>query len=346
MRTAVVFLNFGEPEHATLQEVVPFLERIFLTNASLEGATTETARRERAHELAVRRAPGLIAEYEVIGGSPLNRQAAQQADAVTGLLRARGHDARGYVGMQFTEPSIEAALEQAHADGADLVIGFAVYPICGPSTTVAALAQLRRTMDGLAWSVPVREISGWHSHTAYLELRTDAIRNFAIEHGLDLSDPTTRLVFSAHGTPMEYVKQGSRYVLYTEHLCHTIAESLGLDQYELGYQNHSNRPIEWTQPGIETVIASVQAKTIIVDACSFMHEQSETLAELDHDVRAAAEARGIAYHRVPIPHDAPAFITLMADLIEPFVTAEPDAAGFRPCQCRPSSSTFCLNTVL
>jgi protoporphyrin/coproporphyrin ferrochelatase len=346
MRTAVVFLNFGEPQQPTLQEVVPFLERIFLTNAVLEGATTEAARRERAHELAVRRAPGLIAEYETIGGSPLSQQATQQAEAVTHALRARGHDAHGYVGMQFTEPSIEKAVERAHVEGADLVVGFAVYPICGPSTNVAALAQLRRAVETLGWSVPLREISGWHSHTAYLELRTDAIRNFAIEHELDLSDPTTRLVFSAHGTPMEYLKQGSRYVLYTEHVCHTIAESLGLHEYELGYQNHSNRPIEWTQPGIETVIESVQAKTIVVDACSFMHEQSETLAELDHDVKAAAEARGIAYHRVPIPHDAPAFIKLMADLIEPFIAGEPEAAGFRPCRCRPTPDTFCLNTVL
>ncbi|NJD09119.1 MAG: ferrochelatase, partial [Gemmatimonadetes bacterium] len=37
MKTAVLLLNFGEPEHAPLAEVVPFLERIFNLNATLEG---------------------------------------------------------------------------------------------------------------------------------------------------------------------------------------------------------------------------------------------------------------------------------------------------------------------
>ncbi len=346
MRAAIVFLNFGEPEHATLEEVVPFLERIFLANAALEGAGTAEARRQRAHELAAKRAPGLIAEYERIGGSPLNQQALQQAESVMQELQSRGHDVRAYAGMQFTSPTIEEAIELAHADGAELLIALPVYPMCGPSTTVAALEAMRRAIAALGWSVTIREISGWHSHTSYLELRTDAIRRLAIECGFDLDDPGTRLVFSAHGTPLEYLKQGSRYVLYTEHTCHAVAQSLGVSGYELGYQNHSNRPIEWTQPGIEDVIASVDARTIVVDACSFMHEQSETLAELDLDLRAAAEARGLQFYRVPIPHDDPAFIRLLADLVEPFLRGEEAKAGFRSCRCRVSAETFCLNTVL
>jgi hypothetical protein len=36
MKTAILLLNFGEPEHATMEEVVPFLERIFNLNVSLE----------------------------------------------------------------------------------------------------------------------------------------------------------------------------------------------------------------------------------------------------------------------------------------------------------------------
>jgi ferrochelatase len=346
MRAGIVFLNFGEPEHATIEEVVPFLERIFLTNAALEGAATPEARRQRAHELAVKRAPALIAEYQQIGGSPLNQQALRQAESVMQELQRREHDVRAYVGMQFTTPTIEDAIRQAHKDGADLLIALPVYPVCGPSTTVAALEAARRAIDALNWKVAVREISGWHSQTSYLELRADAIRRLAIECSVDLGDRSTRLVFSAHGTPLEYVRRGSRYVLYTEHACHAIAESLGLERYELGYQNHSNRPIEWTQPGIDQVVQSIEGGTIVVDACSFMHEQSETLVELDHDLKEAAEARGLTYYRVPIPHDEPAFITLLADLIEPFLLGQAESMGFRPCRCRVSDDTFCLNAVL
>jgi len=37
MKTAVLFITFGEPEKPTMEEVVPFLERIFMMNMPLEG---------------------------------------------------------------------------------------------------------------------------------------------------------------------------------------------------------------------------------------------------------------------------------------------------------------------
>lgn len=346
MKAAVLFLNFGEPEQATSAQVVPFLERIFLMNAALEGGQAEAQQQARARELAVRRAPGLIAEYEAIGGSPLNQQAAHQAHAVAEELQRRGYDVRGFVGMQFSDPDIRSALERAREGGAELLVTLPVYPQCGPSTTVAALQQARSALEHIAWQVPVREISGWHSHTSYIELRADAIRQLLIEHDLDLTDPRTRLVFSAHGTPMSYVQAGSRYVFYTEHACHAVASALGVDRFELGYQNHRNRPIAWTQPDIEQVIERVDAESIVVDPCSFMHEQSETLAELDHDLKEKAEARGLAYYRVPVPHDDARFSNLLADLVEPFLAGHVEQAGLRPCRCRATPDTFCLNTVL
>ena len=70
MKIGVLILNFGEPENPTLGEVIPFLERIFARNSSLESDKGKT----RSRKLAEARAPGLIAEYKEIGGSPMNRQ--------------------------------------------------------------------------------------------------------------------------------------------------------------------------------------------------------------------------------------------------------------------------------
>jgi protoporphyrin/coproporphyrin ferrochelatase len=346
MKTAVLFLSFGEPEHATMEEVVPFLERIFLLNMPLEGEQNALQKPARARQLAEQRAPGLIHEYEEIGGSPMNEQAKREAESTISELRRRGHDVRGYVGMQFTDPTIDSAVERARADGAELVVMLPTYPVCGPSTTVAALQQASRALKASGWDVPVREISGWHSHTAYLQLRADAIRRVVIDNDLDLTEPRTRLVFSAHGTPIKYLQEGSRYELYTQHSTRAVAELLGAEKYELGYQNHTNRPIEWTQPDIDKVIERVDAETVVVDPCSFMHEQSETLAELDHELKEKAEERGLNFYRVPIPHDDTHFIQLLADLIEPFITGKVEEAGFRPCRCRSTPNTFCLNTVL
>jgi ferrochelatase len=347
VKTGIILLNFGEPAEASLSEVVPFLERIFLTNASLEGDVSPDAVRARSRLLAEQRAPGLIQEYEEIGGSPLNAQAHAQADALASVLRQRGHDVKCYVGMQFAEPLIAEAVTWARIDGIKRLIGLAVYPTCGPSTTVAALEQLKKDVQNASWDVTLHEISGWHRHPAYIALRADAIRAAARQAGLDLNAPRTRLVFSAHGTPMKYVREGSRYVDYTVECCDAVAAAVGARSYALGYQNHTNRPIEWTTPDIDQVLRDIDADTVLIDAISFIHEQSETLAEIDIELREVAEQRGLAFHRVPVPHADPRLAELLADLAEWFIPESAAAARARieptQCTCRARAGTCCTN---
>jgi ferrochelatase len=345
MKTGILLLNFGEPEHATVEAVAPFLERIFVANARLEDADDANAVRRRARELAGRRTPGLIEDYRAIGGSPLNAQAEAQAGVVAAELARRGHDVVVRAAMQFTDPDIPGAVDALRSAGAGAVVGLPVYPLCGPSTTVAALAALREAVDALGWEVPVREIAGWHAHPDYTALRADGVRELCHERGLDLHDGTTRLVFSAHGTPIRYLREGSRYDRYVEDHCRRLAEALGGPAYTLGYQNHGNRPgVEWTEPGIGEALRGIEAGAIVVVPISFMHEQSETLVELDIELREEAEALGLEFHRVPIPHDDPRFAALLADLAAPLLA---DAAGadahYAPCRCRPAAGTVCLN---
>ena len=340
MKIGVIVLNFGEPENATLEEVTAFLEKIFMMNASLENKAAV----ERSKQLAAERAPGLIEEYEKIGGSPLNAQARAEAAALEAELKKRGHDAKTYVGMQFTEPTIQQAVEAARADGVERVIGLPVYPLCGFSTTVAALVDLSKSIEASGWDVEVRGITGWHRHPLYTQLRADAIRRVCDDNDLDLNAADTKLVYSAHGTPRKYIQEGSRYEEYVIDSCRRVADALGVSEYRLGYQNHSNRPgVEWTKPDIEAVVQEIEAKKIVVDAIAFMHEQSESLAELDHDLREKAEERGLEFYRVPIPFDDPRLAIVLADLVEPLIVDRHAEAGMRPCQCRGEPGVYCLN---
>jgi protoporphyrin/coproporphyrin ferrochelatase len=353
MKTGVLLLNFGEPEEPTLDSVVPFLERIFALNTPLmEGASSSLAEvRARSRALAEERAPGLIAEYTEIGGSPLHQQAREQAVALEAELATRGHDAVVFLGMQFTDPSIGVAIERAREAGADFLVSIPVFPLCGPSTNVAALQEVDRQLETQRWPVPGRQVTGWHRHPAYLQLRITAIRNVLSEHRLSLQDPGTRLVFSAHGTPLKYLEQGSRYDEYVREHCASVAAALGASDYALGYQNHGNRPgVRWTQPDIEWVIEEIEAARVVVDPVSFMHEQSETLAELDHELRSEADSRGLAFYRVPIPHLAAEFVSLLADLVEAVAPSRPERGalpGSRielyPCRCKPTPGTVCTN---
>lgn len=353
MKTGILVLNFGEPAHPTLEEVVPFLERIFFTNASLENQRTPEERRQRSRELAENRAPGLIEEYEKIGGSPMSAQSDAQAQALGRELDRRGFgDVRVYSAFQFTDPLIAEKVAEARADGVTRLIGLPIYPLCGPSTTVAALNNVARATQEIGWDVEFFGVSGWHRHPSYLNLRAEGIRSCAAAQGVDLHDPETRLVFSAHGTPIRYLEEGSRYVRYVEDFCREMAERLGVSDFTLGYQNHSNRRIEWTKPDIDAAVRDLagSARRIVVDPVSFMHEQSETLAELDIALREVAEEAGLGFHRVPVPHNHTDFSGVLADLVQGWMS-EPspeahlgvDAIRLQPCRCRPTGDTFCLN---
>ena len=348
MTTGVVLLNFGEPSTADRDVVEDYLQRIFYSNMDIEEDPdlTPGAARKRAKKLAERRAPGLIEEYEEIGGgSPLNEQAAAQADALEAELRNRGYDVRTYSGMLYTEPFTHEAAEAAVADGVDEVLGLPIYPLCGPSTTNLSLDKLADGLDEAGFDGDLHEVSGWHRHPTYNRLRADNIRTYADAEGVDLQDEDTELFFSAHGTPKYYLNEGSRYDRYVEEWCAGVAGMLGLDSYTLGFQNHDNRSeVAWTEPDVEEAIEDIDAERVVVEPVSFMHEQSETLSELDIELREEAEAEGLDFYRVPIPHDDDRFPSVLADLSEPVLADfDPEYFQFRQCQCRDKPGTMCLN---
>lgn len=339
----VLFINFGEPDQPTPEKVIPFLERIFLQNGGLERFSGDEAR-ERARTLARRRAPGLIEEYEEIGGSPLNAQAEAQAEALQQELRGRGWDARVYSAYQFTEPTIADKVAEARSDGVERLVALPVYPICGQSTTVESLRSVRRAMDELGWDTELLGLSGWHHHPGYRSLRADHTAAFVAEKGLDLRASDTILYFSVHGTPIKYLDEGNRYDRYVEESTAELAERLGTSRYAVGFQNHTNRGIPWTQPDNEDLIERLEESKLVVVPLSFMHEQSETLAELDHELREFTEGLGKEFHRVPVPHDHPGFPALLADLVAERVRAADDEpVELAPCRCSDVPGTLCTN---
>jgi protoporphyrin/coproporphyrin ferrochelatase len=350
MTTGVVLLNFGEPAVPDRDTVLEYLSRIFFDNADLEEADSEEAAWERSRELAERRLPSLMEEYESIGGSPLQEQAGAQAAALEDALTERGHEVELYHAMQFMEPLITDLPATLADDGIDSVIAVPIYPLCGPSTTVSSIDSLESSIEDIDGYEPeFTAITGWHRVPVYNRLRAEGIHEFVDEEGVDLQDPDTAFVFSAHGTPKKYLAEGSRYDQYVKEHASAIASILGIDDYEIGYQNHANRGIEWTEPDTEDVVEGLEgeAERVVVEPMSFMHEQSETLVELDIDLREDAADVGLELHRAPVPHDDPRFATLLADTVEPFLSGfEPSYYQLRQCECRPEPGTYCYNAGL
>jgi ferrochelatase len=254
--------------------------------------------------------------YEGIGGSPMNEHAETHGEALEAALKERGHSAHVFVGTQFTTPTISDALRRCRESGVDQLVALPLYPVSGPTTTVAALNTVREQLDELSWPVQTSFIGGWHRNERYVELRADGIRTLMTERGLDAQDPDVCLYFSAHGTPISYLEEGSQYQEHVEESCRLIADAVAVDRYELGYQNHTNRAkVEWTEPSNEKLMPRIEAEHVVVVPLSFIHEQSETLDELDLELRDFVEELGMKFHRVATPHDHPEMGGVLADLV-------------------------------
>ncbi len=283
--------------------------------------------------------------YRAIGGPPLDGQARAQAQALEEALAQTRVTARVQAVFQFTPPFIHEGVARARDERADVVVGLPVYPMCGHSTTVAALDSVRAALDELEWEVPFLAVAGWHRHPRYLALRANHIRAFVDDQALDLRDPDTILYFSVHGTPVKYITEGNRYDRYVEEHCREIAGALGVgDRFAVGFQNHTNRRIAWTWPDNEERIRTLAERRLVVDAVSFIHEQSETLDELDRELRAEVEALGKEMYRVPVPHDDPGFAGVLADLVgQAMGQSWAEEMSLAPCRCRPVPGTWCTN---
>jgi ferrochelatase len=237
---------------------------------------------------------------------------------------------------------VRESVAAARADGVETLVVVPVYPLCGKSTTEAAILDVHAALADLSWAPQVLAVSGWHHHPEYIALRAGHVRAFMDTHRLDPSDSDTLLYFSVHGTPIKYLEEGSRYDRYVEEHCRDVAARIGVDRYAVGFQNHTNRRVRWTQPDNEDRIRGAPERRLVVVPISFMHEQSETLAELDHGVRSFAESLGKEFHRVPVPHDSPRFHGVLANLVEGLL-AGARAPLFARCRCVGAVGTWCTN---
>lgn len=316
-RVAVVLLQLGGPD--SLDSVEPFLYNLFCDPDIIDLPLAFLFRKRLARLISSRRAPKVAEYYRMIGGrSPILRLTRRQAVALENELR-REMDARVLIAMRYWHPLTSAAVEEVKAGKFDQVVLLPLYPHFSRTTTGSSLNEWNRLVGRAG--IPgtrVVTVEQYCDHPLYIKALVENI-TIALQRVRPPERSAVHLVFSAHGTPVRLVRQGDPYQAQIIRTYEAVVArgAFGLP-HTLCYQSRVG-PQEWLKPSLtETVdrLAAEGAARLLVIPIAFVSDHSETLYEINMEVRRHAMERGIHhYDLMPALHTNASFIGALADSV-------------------------------
>ncbi len=246
-------------------------------------------------------------------GSPLlvltERLGAALGAALAGVARVE-------VGMRYGSPSIRHGLEKLRQSGVERVVVLPLYPQFSATTTASIYDAVEQALGDLGWQPQLLRIEQYPEDPNWVEAIADSIRAFRAEHGA-----AERLLFSLHGIPQRYVRQGDPYQDQCERSVRAVVDALGLAEGEwmLTYQSRVGRE-PWLQPYTDLTLEALArdgVRHVQVICPGFAVDCLETLEEIAMMNREAfEEAGGERLEYIPALNDSPAHVDVLGRLVE------------------------------
>lgn len=313
----VVLLQLGGPR--TLDHVEPFLTNLFSDPDIIDLPLAFLFRKPLARFIARKRAPKVQEYYRRIGGgSPILRLTERQAAALEARLRP-DVPARVYVAMRYWHPFTEEIVERLGRDGIRRVILLPLYPHFSKTTTGSSVNEWNRVLRRRgAADFEVDVVEEYCESPSYIAALVQNIAR-ALNRVPAPDRGKVHLVFSAHGTPVKLVEAGDPYrdQIVRTYEAVTRTGAFGLPHH-LCYQSKVG-PERWLEPSLEDTIrrlAGEGVSHVLVIPIAFVSDHSETLWEINIQVREEAHALGIRYYdMMPALHTNPLFIRALAECV-------------------------------
>lgn len=329
-------------------DVQPYLERIFADPDIIQlPRVMRPFQPALARWVARRRAPGVKAKYVDIGtprpwlpageialnpgASPLCATTDRLAAAVEKELASRGRWRPTVACYRYVEPSGAATVEALRKAGADEVLAVTLYPQWSSSTTGSSVNDLARACR--AAGMPLRVVDRWGVDPGYLALAA-ADAQAALDRVPAEHQGHVKLLFSAHGLPQDYVDRGDPYEREVRGTAEALAARLtGYASWDLAFQSKVG-PVAWLKPYSDEFVREngKDWSALVVVPLGFVSDHIETLYDTDVLLPELAKQAGVAsYTRARMFNDRPAFVQVVADLVE---RAGDDARRHEPQQAR------------
>ena len=317
-KIGVVLLNLGGPD--SLDAVEPFLFNLFSDPDIIDFPGSFLFRKRLAKLISSRRAPMVRKQYEKIGGkSPLKDHTLKQAALLEERLNEK-FPAKVYAAMRYWKPSTEETLDEIEREGIKRVILLPLYPQYSKATTESSVKEWEKQLGlrGNRLDIETTLVESYYDFPPYVEAFVDRLNEGLRRFPGELRHET-HIVFSAHGTPMNLVRQGDPY---SGHIKKTVEGIMRQGKYSqessLCYQSKVG-PLKWLTPSTPDTIkdlASKGVKNMVVVPVAFASDHLETLFELGIEYRHVAKEAGVEQYEVTTGlNDSPIFIDALSRLV-------------------------------
>ena len=185
------------------------------------------------------------------------------------------------IGMSYSEQSIETALDTLLSKEIEELNVIPMYPQYSGTTVGSVFDSVMYYFIKSDRIVDIKFIRSFYNNPQYIDYFSKKINEALNESPIDA------IVFSYHGIPMSYVKDGDNYPEECTKTTKLIMDKLGDIRYYQTYQSKFG-PSEWLKPATDDTLKKLPSKgikNILIVAPGFVVDCLETIEELEHENR-------------------------------------------------------------
>jgi ferrochelatase len=244
-------------------------------------------------------------------GSPLLTITKQQTQA---LQREMGDEIVVDFAMRYGNPSVDSVVDKMLAQGVRKLLVLPLYPQYSASTTASTFDAIAECFRKRRWLPELRFVTHYHDDPGYIKACAERIKLHRDNH-----PSTDLLIFSYHGIPQRYLRNGDPYHCECHKTSRLIAAELGLDdsQYRTTFQSRFGRE-PWLQPYTDETLKNLPSegiKKIAVFCPGFSADCLETIEEIgEENHEYFMHAGGTEFQYIPALNDFETHIHALADL--------------------------------
>ncbi len=318
-KLGVLITNLGTPEAPTKAALKPYLKE-FLSDprvVEVPRLLWQIILNGVILNIRPKRSAEAYATVWTDKGSPLLFHTQDQRDRINEQLQQEyGDNIVVEFAMRYGNPSIANVVDKMLEQGVRKLVVLPLYPQYSASTTGSTFDAIAHDFLSRRWLPELRFINHYHDDERYIDALVASVKAHWEKHG-----KADKLIFTYHGIPLRYLKNGDPYHCECYKTTRLVAEKLELnaEQYLTTFQSRFGRE-EWLKPYTDETLKSLPAqgiKSVQMICPGFSSDCLETIEEIGEENREYfMESGGENYEYIPCLNSTEQHIDALVGLIK------------------------------